>query len=80
MYRLHLNICMVEIRLQWEGRVGHGITHLLKAAPFQQSLGRWCCLPQGLEGDLSPLAAVKLALGWSCWKCILSNANLACYV
>ena len=31
------------------------------------------------RGGLPPPATVKLALGWSCWKHVLSNANSACY-
>lgn len=31
------------------------------------------------QGRLSPPATIKLALGWSCWKFILSNANSARY-
>lgn len=30
-------------------------------------------------GGLSPPAALKLALGWSCWKFVLSSANSASY-
>lgn len=59
---------------------------------IQIAVGRegrtWChSSPKGCSllpsvvtpGRLLPLATVKLALGWSCWKCILSKANSACY-